>query len=283
MNADKMYSPDAENAIIASFIIDEDTRYLIETLKTTDFYDPVNRKVFQTIFKLYRSKKPIDLLTINEASGVDMSRLIRYDTPTTANIEYHINLLKDKAVRREFAAVQLKINKLLGEDISRVELKNAILKLLDEVDTGSFYEDGSFKKVLMDTFEELQKKEVAHQSGINELDKRTGGFHKGEMTCIAARPSRGKTALGLQIAQGMAWKGLKVLIVSREMSTVQLGKRIFANTARVDGFRLRSNNLKDEDWQKVNEQLPRICDLPIVIDTKSATVPEAKARILVYL
>ena len=279
MDLQNLYSPEAEIATIASFFVDESTRHLIESLKPTDFYDPVNRMVFEAIRDLYRSSKPIDLITIHETSRVDMARLTAYEVPTSALTEHHIGILKDKAARRELMAAQQKISRLLHEDLSCVELKNEALKILDSIDAGSRQVDGSLRAVLIATFDELQRDDIAYKSGIDELDKRTGGFHKGEMTCIAARPGRGKTALALQIAQGMAWRGLTVLIVSREMSKVQLGKRMLASTARIDGFKLRSNDLDTGSWSKIKKQMDRLCNLPIVIDTESATVPEVRARI----
>ena len=279
MDLQNLYSPEAETATIASFIIDEDTRHLIETLKPTDFYDPVNRKVFEAVRSLYRSNKSIDLITLCEVSKVDMTRLTAYETPTSALTEHHIGILKDKTARRELMAAQQKIGELLQKDLPRIELKNEALKLLDNVEVGTHQVDGSLRTVLVDTFNELQKENTAYKSGIDELDRRTGGFHKGEMTCIAARPGRGKTALALQIAQGMAWRGLTVLIVSREMSKIQLGKRVLASNAKIDGSRLRSNTLDTENWNKIKEQIDKLCDLPIVIDTESTTVPEVRARI----
>jgi replicative DNA helicase len=279
MDLQNLYSPEAEIATIASFFVDESTRHLIESLKPTDFYDPVNRRVFEAIRDLYRSSKPIDLITIHETSRVDMARLTAYEVPTSALTEHHIGILKDKAARRELMAAQQKISRLLHEDLSCVELKNEALKILDSIDAGSRQVDGSLRAVLIATFDELQRDDIAYKSGIDELDKRTGGFHKGEMTCIAARPGRGKTALALQIAQGMAWRGLTVLIVSREMSKVQLGKRMLASNARIDGFKLRSNDLDTGSWSKIKKQMDRLCNLPIVIDTESATVPEVRARI----
>ncbi|NSW92821.1 MAG: AAA family ATPase [Firmicutes bacterium] len=278
MNLENIYSPEAENAVIAGFLIDENTRHLVEVLKPDDFYDPVNREVFEAIRRLHRENKPIDLLTLHEASKVAMTRITAYDTPTTVNIQHHIGIIKDKTAKREFAAVQQKVHKLLQEDISRVDLKNTVLKLIDGIDVGVSQEDGSLRAVLVKTFNELQKEGVSYRSGIDELDKKMGGFHKGEMTCIAARPSRGKTALVLQVAQGMACRGVNVLLVSKEMSKVQLGKRILARNARIDGFRLRSNNLSTEDWENVKREMAKLCSLPIVIDTESSTVPEIRAK-----
>ncbi len=279
MELTHIFSPEAENSILASFLFDEATRHLIESLKPTDFYDPINRRAFEAIRGLYRTNRPIDLLVLCEVSKIDMERLTAYETHTSILSEHHIDLLKNKAARREFQAAQLKISELLKLDSHRTELKNSILKVIEDVEIGSKQVDGSLRAVLMSTFDNLQKKDTAYKSGIDELDRRTGGFHRGEMTIIAARPARGKTAVALQISQSMAQQGLTVLFISREMSQIQLGKRILASNSRIDGFKLRSNNLDTKEWERVTQKMGELCDLPIIFDTESVTVPEIKARV----
>ena len=115
-------------------------------------------------------------------------------------------------------------------------------------------------------------------TGFYDLDKMTAGLHPEELTIIAARPGVGKTAYAIQMMLNMAKKGVKCLFVSREMSQMQLAKRILANIAMVDGQKLRfCKSLTDDDWAKIGFAVSDICKLPIELNDKLATIQEIRA------
>lgn len=119
--------------------------------------------------------------------------------------------------------------------------------------------------------------DTSNHTGITDLDRYTGGLHKGEVTIIAARPSIGKTALAVQIALQVAKKEKVVQVFSREMSQVQLGTRLIANQGKVDGQRMRTGHIRDEDWIEIVKAEAALSNLPLYINDEASTMPDIRA------
>jgi replicative DNA helicase len=265
--------------------------YVIK-LSENDFYNQANQQIFRAIKHLFEQKKEIDIITLSDElkpqidNSLEMVCGLESYVATTENINHYISSLKQYTLRREIIksadrAKDIALNKSYDNPI---EMKNDILQLFDIEIYSRQKDDNSLYAIIMRTVQDIEDKynsntEDKYFTGFYDLDKLTAGLHPEELTILAARPGVGKTAYALQMMLQMAKKGIHSLFVSREMSQMQIAKRILANIATIDGQKLRlCKTLTDSDWAKIGYSVANeIGQLPIELNDKLSSVQEIRA------
>jgi replicative DNA helicase len=254
-----------------------------------DFMGELNRQIYKIIRKLYDNKSVVDEFTVSDALKIDNSFVIIAGlssyVSSPENMEYYIGILRTYTMRREAIKAAAKIKELAESERyeSAIELKSDAMQLLDIPVYSNMKTDNSLGSIVIKAMNDIEKKynekkEDKLFTGFYDLDKITAGLHSEELTIIAARPGVGKTAYAIQLMLSMAKKECKCLFVSREMSQLQIAKRIISNIALVDGQKLRfCKSLTDADWVKLLGALPEIDRLPIELNDKLATIQEIRA------
>ena len=280
-------NPEIEKSVLGCLLLDKQD-YVIK-LSELDFMSEVNRLIYKTIRQLYDRKQPIDEITVSDALNIDNALEIVVGlssyVPTPENIEHYINALKTYTMRREVIKAAIKAKELAESERfeTAIELKNDVMQVFDIPVYDGKKTDNGISAIMPAVLQDIEDRHNAKNedklfTGFYDLDKMTAGLHPEELTIIAARPGVGKTAYAIQMMLNMAKKGVKCLLVSREMSQMQLVKRILANIAMVDGQKLRfCKSLTDDDWAKIGFAVSDICKLPIELNDKLATIQEIRA------
>ncbi len=292
---------DAERSVLGAILLDNNAlNTAIETLRPDDFFLDQHRRVFTQMIALAEVQQAIDLITLTEelhrrgdleaAGGAPYLASLADGMPKVSNVEHYARIVKEKAMLRNLIHTTHNIQQRAfeGEDGADMILDNAessIFELAeDRVKAGLI----SVKEIVRDNFERLEKifKEGKSITGIPtgyvELDKLTSGFQPSELLILAARPSQGKTALALNLAENIAIRGGQpVAIFSLEMSKESLLQRLVASVAQIDAHKFRTGHLSRTDWSSMTEALGTISNAPLwVDDAGSISVLEigAKAR-----
>jgi replicative DNA helicase len=292
---------EAERSVLGAVLLDNNAlNAAIENLKPEDFFLDQHRRVFTQMIALGESQQAIDLVTLTEelhrrgdleaAGGAPYLAALADGMPRVTNVEHYARIVKEKAILRNLihATHNIQQRAFEGEDGADAILDNAessIFQLAeDRIRAGLL----PIKDIVRDNFERLEKifregKSITGiSSGYVELDKLTSGLQPSELLILAARPSQGKTALALNLAENIAIRaGQSVAMFSLEMSKESLLQRLVASVARIDAHKFRTGHLSREDWRRMTEALGQISSSPIWIDDAgSNTVLEigAKAR-----
>jgi replicative DNA helicase len=269
-----------------------------EILDADDFYRDAHRKIFNALITLSERDEPADLITLtNELRKTDhldsiggasyVASLID-SVPTAANIEYYAKIVKEKAILRKLIQTSTEIITQSYEDRGDVEVfldeaERSIFEISEKRVRPSFYSIRDIVKESFKTIERLfQKKELVTgvPSGFREIDRMTAGFQPSDLIIIAGRPSMGKTAFCLNIAQYAAIENkIPVAIFSLEMSKEQLVIRMLCSEAHVEGTRLRTGFLNESDWPKLTIAAGNLSEAPIYIDdTAALSILELRAK-----
>lgn len=286
-NENAFYNQEAEEIILSAIMYDK--QYYLDLLKDEDIYTDSYKKILGIMRRLQKKGKPIDMASIMMEVPKELRAqlnpvVIRISEAYRKSYKFdaYLEMLKECTARREMRELVFVIQDELQKDQSVVNAKANILERIANIQVGNQSKDNSIKQIMLDTIQEIEKQEKekdkpSRYTGIADIDRATGGLHNGEVTVLAARPSVGKTALGVQIAMHVAQKGGRVAIFSREMTGTQLGKRMVAHEGLVDGQRIRTGKLRDGDWDKIIEASAEISRWNMWIDDKSATVAEVRA------
>ena len=292
-------SIEAEQSVIASMLMDKDAiTTATETLKKDDFYHQQYGVVFDAMRELYEANQPVDLVTLQnklkekdvpeEIYSLGFVRDLFNTVPTSANIKYYANIVYENAVKRRLIRITEAIEnecyagkESLESVLSKTE--KDIFGLLSSRTSGDFV---PIRQVVMNALEKIEKasKQSGTVTGIPtgflDLDYRTAGLQPSDLILVAARPSMGKTAFVLNIAQYVAFHEAKsVAIFSLEMSKEQLVNRLFSLESRVDAQALRTGNLSDADWEKLVEGAGIIGDSKLIIDdTPGISINELRSK-----
>jgi len=293
-------SIEAERAVLGGVILDNESWYKIaDILQVDDFYNELNRKIFSCIVELSNNNIPFDLVTINEkvnpnndASFHEYLKEIISETPSAANIASYANIVREQSIIRQLINVS---NDLIekshdGSVDSKTLLDEAEQKIFGITDESLKSENG-FKALSelcgesMKTIEKLQETKggiTGVPTGFSKFDEKTTGLQKGDLIIVAGRPSMGKTAFAMNIAENASIKNDAVTaIFSMEMPGSQLSMRLLASVGRVNQQRLRNGNLTDDDMPRLTSAVAILSKANIFIDDTAALTPldiRARAR-----
>ena len=290
---------EAEESVLgACFLSKYALQKATESLLPESFYSEKNAKIFTAMMDLAEEKTPIDLTTItshlkkknelNEVGGVEYLTEILNFVPTASNVDYYIQNVEETAILRRLIETA---NDIATEGYRTDETVNEILdssekKILSIVKNRKSSEFRSIKDVLLKTQSDLErlsesKSEITGlATGWYDLDKLTTGLHPNEFIIIAARPAMGKTAFALNLATHAAMTQDKsVAVFNLEMSAEQLAMRILSSLGQLEGFKLRTGNLMNNDWKRINEAVSQLSNTNLVIDdTPGITIGEIRAK-----
>ncbi|MBW2039613.1 MAG: replicative DNA helicase [Deltaproteobacteria bacterium] len=290
---------EAEQSILGGILIENDAlNRVLEVLENRDFYREVHQKIFHCMVALYERNEPLDLVTLTnelkktkqleEVGGASYLASLVDSVPTAANIVYYAKIVKEKSILRELISTATEIitqSYQEGRDLEDFldETEQAIFRISEHRVKPAFF---PIKEIVKDSFKLIEKlyekKELITgvPSGFKDLDRKTAGFQPADLIIVAGRPSMGKTALCLNIAQHAAINvRVPAAIFSLEMSKEQLAIRMLCSEARVDSARLRSGFLTESDWPKLTMAAGALSDAPIFIDDAPAiSVLELRAK-----
>ena len=296
-------SLEAEQSVIGSMIMDKEAIVVAsESLLKEDFYHQQYGILFESMVELFNEGQPVDLVTLQnklkekdvppEISSLEYVKDLVTAVPTSANVKYYAEIVKEKAVLRKLIKVTEKIENecYLGKeplDVILADTEKSIFDLLQNRGGGDYV---PIKQVVINALEkiELASKTKGNVTGIAtgfvDLDYKMAGLQPSDLILVAARPSMGKTAFVLNIAQYVAFhSNLTTAIFSLEMSKEQLVNRLFSLESRVDAQALRSGNLADSDWEKLIEGAGTIGRSNLIIDdTPGISISELRSKCRKY-
>lgn len=293
------FSLAAEQAVLGSALKDATSvGDAAEILSPKDFYFASNRYIFSAIMDLFNENKPIDFVTVSEqlkingkfeaVGGIEYLKTLLGGVPTTQHVKYYSDIIKSESTRRAVIEGAKKIaDKAYNPDgtVSRV-MENAEQIIFD---ISASRESNSLVHVsdILQTSYETIAANTGNMGGItgiptgfNELNKRTGGFHGGELIIIAGRPGMGKSTFAVNIAEHVSINLHKtVAIFNLEMPKEQIVNRILCSQALVDNGKIRTGTLATEDWEKICDVADIIARSPMYIDdTATITVSQIRAK-----
>ena len=293
------HSVEAEQSVIGSMLMGREAIMTAsEMLTSDDFYQRQYGIIFDAILELSNEGKAVDVVTLQnrlrekdvppEISEMEFMRDLLNTVPTSANIKHYAGIVSEKAILRRLIRLTEEIENecyLNREPVEEIldTTEKKMFQLLQQRDSGDMV---PIRQVVMDTLENIEKASrtkgnvTGLPTGFTDLDNKTSGFQNSDLILVAARPSMGKTAFVLNIAQYMAFKkDLSVAIFSLEMSKQQLMNRLLSMESRVNSQSMRTGNLKDEDWSKLIESAGVIGDSNLIIDdTPGITVRELRSK-----
>lgn len=294
---------EAEQSVIGAMIMDREAIMIAsETLVREDFYYQQYGVLFETMAELYNEEQPVDVITLQnrlrekdvppELSSLEFVGELVTAVPTSANVKYYANIVKEKAALRRLIKVNEEIANqcYLGkESLEHIlaDTEKKIFELLQNRNSGDYV---PIKQVVIKALEKIEQasKTKGNVTGIAtgfvDLDYRMSGLQPSDLILIAARPSMGKTAFVLNIAQHVAFHSdLCTAIFSLEMSKEQLVNRLFSLESRVDAQLLRTGNLADSDWEKLIEGAGTVGRSKLIIDdTPGISISELRSKCRKY-
>ena len=293
------HSIEAEQSVIGAMLLDRDAILIAsEILTSDDFYQNQYGIIFDAMVELCNEGKPVDLITLQnrlkekdlppDISSMEYVRELIEAVPTSANVKYYANIVSEKALlRRLIKATEDVANTCyLEKESTEMILEESEKKLFNILQRSIGGDYVPIQQVVLNAINNIEKasKLKGIPTGFIDLDYKTSGMHPSDLVLIAARPSMGKTAFVLNIAQYMAFrKDVTVAIFSLEMSKEQLVNRLLAMESHVDSQNMRTGNLKDEDWTKLVEGADIIGRSNLIIDdTPGISIAEMRSKCRKY-
>ncbi len=290
---------EAEESVLgACFLSKYALQKACENLTPDSFYDEKNGKIFAAMKTLIKEKKPNDITTVTgylkkqnqltEVGGVEYLTEVLNFVPTASNVDYYIKNVEDASILRKLieTATEIASEGYRTDETVNEILDNSEKKILNIVKNRKSSEFRSIKEILQKTQADLERlsEHKGEVTGIGtgwyDLDKLTTGLHPNELIIIAARPAMGKTVFALNLATHVAMTQDKsVALFNLEMSAEQLAIRIISSLGQIDGFKLRTGNLMNTDWKRINEASSQLANTNLVMDdTPGITIGEIRAK-----
>ncbi|PIZ01117.1 replicative DNA helicase [bacterium (Candidatus Howlettbacteria) CG_4_10_14_0_8_um_filter_40_9] len=290
---------EAEVSVLGSILLDKDAILKVaDMIRPDDFYKNSHGVIFKAMLELYEKGDPIDLVTLSnkleaeksmdKVGGASYLASLANSVPSAAHVVNYSKIVSDKSVLSRLIGAANDIEALCyegSEDVATVldKAEQVIFQVSKKHTRENFVE---LKNILEESFERLddlhknKDKLRGAPTGFGALDNILAGLQNSDLIIIAGRPSSGKSSLALNIAQNVATnEGIPVAVFSLEMSKDQLGDRLLSAEAGIDGWKLRTGNLSDDDFPKIGEAMARLSESPIFLDdTAAINVLEMKTK-----
>ena len=298
------HSIDAEQSVLGGLLIDNGAFDKIGDVVTEgDFYRDDHRRIFRHISRLIEKSKPADVVTVDEAikvsddkdktGGMTYLAALAGNTPSAHNVRRYAEIVRECAILRKLIEVSTEIAdgalNRMGREVAQL-LDEAESKIFQIAEAGArtrqgFMEIQPLLTQVMERIDLLYHKDnpsdiTGVPTGYRDLDRETSGLQPGDLIIIAGRPSMGKTALALNMAEHVAVENkLPVAVFSMEMSGAQLAMRMLGSIGRLDQHKLRTGRLSDDDWNRLTNAVGKLHDAPILVDESGAlNALELRAR-----
>lgn len=293
------HSEEAEQSVIGSMMMDREAIVVAsELISGEDFYNKQYGIIFETMIELNDAGNPVDLVTLQnrlrekdvppEVSSLEFVRDLITAVPTSANIKYYANIVAEKSTLRKLIRLNEEIANTCYAGKENLEFiledtEKRVFQLVQKRNTDEFTPIRQVVMNAMDKIETAAKNKgsvTGIPTGFTDLDYRTAGMQPSDLVLIAARPSMGKTAFVLNIAQQVAFKQNRaVAIFSLEMSKEQLVNRMFSLESSVDAQKLRTGQLNDQEWERLIESAGIIGRSNLIIDdTPGISISELRSK-----
>lgn len=299
------HSTEAERAVIGAILMNKDAAMTTSEIITgKDFYQTAYGIVFDAMIELFHAGRPIDLITLQEhlkeknvppeVSGLEFVKdlIAEMGVETSANVKYYAQIVQEKSTLRKLIKINEEIANACYQENQPLEeiLEKTEKQIFELVEHGTSQEYVPIKQVVLNALDVIERASKTKgtvtgiPTGFIDLDYKLSGLQRSDLILIAARPSMGKTAFVLNIAQHVAFRqNLAVAIFSLEMSKEQLVNRLFSLESHVDAQVLRTGNLKDTDWEKLIEGAGTIGKSRMIIDdTSGISIAEMRSKCRKY-
>lgn len=298
------HSIEAEQSVLGGLLLDNQAwERVADILAESNFYRDDHRRIFRHIGKLMEKNRPADMVTVFESieqsedkdktGGLAYLGALAQNTPSAHNIRRYAEIVRERAIQRKLIEVGTGIADTalnpMGKDVGQL-LDEAESRVFEIAEAGARGHQGlvEIQPILAQVMERIDT--LYHQdnpsditgiaTGFNDLDQKTSGLQQGDLIIVAGRPSMGKTAFALNIAEHVAVNDrLPVAVFSMEMGGAQLAMRMLGSIGRLDQMKLRTGRLTDEDWSRLTDAVGKVHDAPIHIDeTPALNCLELRAR-----
>ena len=294
------HSVESEQSILGSILLDKDAMITVsETIKPDDFYKEAHKIIYECMITLSNKNEPIDLITLTEelrkqghlddVGGISYITSLSTIVPTTSNVKYYADIVKEKSVLRKLIKASNDIINLGYDGSTKIEdvLENAEKKIFDISQEKSSSDD--FKPinvVLMDAYDTIEKlynskaEITGITTGFRDLNRKINGMQRTDLLLLAARPAMGKTAFSLNLVQNAALKdNASVAVFSLEMSKEQLVQRMLSAQSNVELKKIKTGKLNENDWPRIIDAMAVLSNAKIHIDdTPGIKISELRSK-----
>jgi len=289
---------EAESSVLGGILLENEAiNRVLEVLTPDDFYRESHRRIFLAMIDLYNRKEPIDLITLSDflkvkgdlevVGGSNYLASLASTIPTSANIQYHASIVREKAQRRWLISVLTQACGDLYEDTCEdslaitARLCTTLSSLQNGVPKGFVHVGDVVDKTVKQIEQAYERQDpvTGIPTGLADFDNRVGGIHRGTLTVIAGRPSMGKTAIGVTIAKNAAEKGYGVAFVSAESPAPRIVQRILAGASGIENRDLMRGKLTDEEFIELTRQATRVTNLPLWLLDSDRSWDRIKAKV----